>query len=273
MDILLYDREAEARNFWKKTAEARGFSLETESTWSRPERLPQCPIIIADQSAVDGQFSAEVAAAAVLRPHQVIVATGAHFGVTDVIQMMSNGVEFVIEKPFPQEGFMSKFAKVLDSSQERQRCKREFEDLHSLFDELTNKEQDVLDFVLKGIPNKRTAEELKVSVRTIEARRAKVYLKTNSDCVAELVRKVDRLQSLKEVFEPHRGVQDGNLEVVPPKMAGRRDQRGVHTGPDNARYSSSVGPAETLSLSTAANAATGIGISRHHSRGSSQVFS
>jgi hypothetical protein len=42
---------------------------------------------------------------------------------------------------------------------------------------------------------------LSVSVRTIEARRAKVYEKLECKNLAELVRKIERLEQLKQMFD------------------------------------------------------------------------
>ncbi len=72
----------------------------------------------------------------------------------------------------------------------------QYELLHTRFSKLTTREKDVLNYILIGTSNKDTAKLLSVSVRTIESRRAKVYRKLDANNVAELVRKIDRLESL-----------------------------------------------------------------------------
>lgn len=200
VDILIYEQEIEACLFWRNLAEGFQLSLEVEERWPGIDKLPHCPIVVVDAGIIPDRFVAEVTA--IHRPHQVLIATSKQLKVADAVNLMSSGVEYIFEKPFSKTDVSDSVPSILDSVDRKRSRKTEFEGLKTLFDELTIKEKDVLDFVLKGVPNKKAAEALDVSVRTIEARRAKVYLKTQSTCVAELVRKVDRLANLSEVFEP-----------------------------------------------------------------------
>ncbi|QDV71205.1 Response regulator protein TodT [Rosistilla carotiformis] len=61
-------------------------------------------------------------------------------------------------------------------------------------DSLSDGERDVLRLVLEGFPNKVIASRLDVSQRTVEARRHKLFVKTETTSIAELVRMVVRLE-------------------------------------------------------------------------------
>lgn len=201
MDILLFDSGSESARVWQHLANAQQLTCEVQSHWPGEQRLPDCPIVIVDQSAIPSEFSKVVAEVARKRPHQMFVVTGAGLMIDQVVEVMRAGVNFVFEKPLNAQLLDASLRKIVEESRSLREKREEYKKLKSLFGELTSREKDVLDYVLEGVPNKKTAEELSVSVRTIEARRAKVYHKTESSCVVELVRKVDRLARLARIFE------------------------------------------------------------------------
>ena len=59
---------------------------------------------------------------------------------------------------------------------------------------LTVKEREVLRLMLAGVPNKVIASRLKVSQRTVETRRHKVFKKSETASLAELVRLAAKLE-------------------------------------------------------------------------------
>ena len=79
-------------------------------------------------------------------------------------------------------------ALALDAST-RSRVARQFEFSQRL-DLLSLDERAVLDLMVQGVANKVIAEQLDVSIRTIENRRQKIFEKTGTDTLAELIRRV-----------------------------------------------------------------------------------
>lgn len=61
---------------------------------------------------------------------------------------------------------------------------------------LSPNEKKVLDFMMEGMANKVIARRLEVSIRTIENRRQRVFEKTGTDSLAELVRLVVETKAL-----------------------------------------------------------------------------
>ncbi len=158
-------------------------------------------IVVVDQSLFSEGFVPAVSELTLARPGQVVVATGSKLGVGDVVEVMRNGCDYVFEKPLDSEHIAGVLPEIKADCEKLREKSREFEVLRRLFADLTHREEDVLNHVLDGVSNKDTAEKLNVSVRTIEARRAKVYHKTKSSSVVELVRKVDRFARLSRIFE------------------------------------------------------------------------
>jgi len=68
---------------------------------------------------------------------------------------------------------------VLDASREKGR-------LHARLSELTERERDVMRLVIEGLPNKLIADQLDISVRTVEVHRARVFDKMEVKSAVEL---------------------------------------------------------------------------------------
>ena len=56
--------------------------------------------------------------------------------------------------------------------------------------ELTEREREVMRLVIEGRPNKLIADELAISVRTVEVHRARVFEKLNVKSAVELANKL-----------------------------------------------------------------------------------
>ena len=59
--------------------------------------------------------------------------------------------------------------------------------------ELTQRERDVMDLVARGLPNKLIADQLDISVRTVEVHRARVFDKMDVKSAVELANILRRL--------------------------------------------------------------------------------
>jgi len=65
----------------------------------------------------------------------------------------------------------------------QQRIQRE---LQQRLDSLTDRERDVMDLVIAGLPNKLVADQLNISVRTVEVHRSRVFDKMGVKSAVEL---------------------------------------------------------------------------------------
>jgi two-component system response regulator NreC len=54
--------------------------------------------------------------------------------------------------------------------------------------DLTNREREVLRLLAEGKGNRQVAEELRISIRTVEGHRARVMLKLELGSLSELIR-------------------------------------------------------------------------------------
>jgi two-component system response regulator DctR len=71
-------------------------------------------------------------------------------------------------------------------SQERLVARTQQNFLQSRLGELTDRERDVMRLVVEGLPNKLIADQLDISVRTVEVHRSRVFDKMEVKSAVEL---------------------------------------------------------------------------------------
>ena len=64
--------------------------------------------------------------------------------------------------------------------------RREKDQLQLRMAELTERERDVMQLVVEGLPNKLIADQLDISIRTVEVHRARVFDKMEVKSAVEL---------------------------------------------------------------------------------------
>jgi len=116
-----------------------------------------------------------------------IVFVTAHGDVRTAVTALKEGAVDFIEKPFSYLQALATVRKAFErDAEDRARSAR-----HALvagrIAALTDREREVLRCVMAGKPNKLIADELAISVKTVEVHRAKLMEKMAVDSVAELV--------------------------------------------------------------------------------------
>jgi two-component system response regulator DctR len=115
----------------------------------------------------------------------VIFLTG-HGDVPTAVAAVKRGAFDFVEKPFSNNALVDRIEQALQRSADellRRRVQRA--QAHRLA-ELTEREQEVMRLVVEGHPNKRIADELGISVRTVEVHRARVFEKMDVKSAVEL---------------------------------------------------------------------------------------
>ena len=119
----------------------------------------------------------------------IIFITG-HGDVPMAVRALKKGAVDFIEKPFQQAALKAQVEHMLNEAGER-RMKNERQSLNeALLAKLTPREQQVLERIVAGRLNKQIADDLGISIKTVEAHRASIMDKTNSGTVADLMRVV-----------------------------------------------------------------------------------
>ena len=119
----------------------------------------------------------------------IIFITG-HGDVPMAVNALKKGAVDFIEKPFDQAALKQQVERMLQEAREW-RVRNERRSLNeALLRKLTAREQQVLERITAGRLNKQIADDLGISIKTVEAHRASIMDKTNSGTVADLMRVV-----------------------------------------------------------------------------------
>jgi two-component system response regulator FixJ len=117
----------------------------------------------------------------------VIVITG-HGDVPLAVEAMKLGAVDFLEKPFDDDHLLAAIRGALDRhGDDDKRAERETAYRERL-ETLSAREQQVLDGLIAGHPNKTMAYDLGISARTVEVYRANVMTKMQAGSLSELVR-------------------------------------------------------------------------------------
>ena len=116
-----------------------------------------------------------------------IVFVTAHGDVRTAVTALKEGAVDFIEKPFSYRQAVSIVQKAFQRDAERRERQRRQAQVAARLAVLTERERAVLRCVIAGKPNKLIAEELEISVKTVEFHRAKLMEKMAVDSVAGLV--------------------------------------------------------------------------------------
>jgi RNA polymerase sigma factor (sigma-70 family) len=116
----------------------------------------------------------------------IIFITG-HGDVPMAVEAVKNGAFHFLEKPFKDAQILRLIEQAATErtpgalAQAQRRCAA------AKLETLTQREREVMDLVVQGRKNKQIAEDLGISVKTVEAHRARAMEKMDVSSVAELV--------------------------------------------------------------------------------------
>jgi FixJ family two-component response regulator len=121
--------------------------------------------------------------------YPVIFITG-HGDVPMAVSTMKKGAVDFIEKPFDQVALKALVDRMLGDARVRAAENENRRLSEALMGKLTAREQQVLERIVAGRLNKQIADDLGISIKTVEAHRANIMDKLNANTVADLMRTV-----------------------------------------------------------------------------------
>ncbi len=119
----------------------------------------------------------------------IIFITG-HGDVPMAVAALQRGACDFIEKPFRDEDLLSRIERALELDSQRAARQQRNSGIEHRLGQLTQRERAVMQLVVAGKLNKQIAEELDISMKTVEAHRARVMEKMAVRTLAELVKAV-----------------------------------------------------------------------------------
>ena len=120
-------------------------------------------------------------------PLPIVFITG-HGDVPMAVTTMKKVAMDFIPKPFKEEELLSVVERMLDQAREAFADYQHAANRDALMGKLTARESQVLERIVAGRLNKQIADDLGISIKTVEAHRANIMEKLNANTVADLLK-------------------------------------------------------------------------------------
>ncbi len=191
--VFVVDDDAQARNSVRALVRSMGVHAETYE--SAEEFLdsfepPRAGCLVTDlrMLGLSGiELQEKLAAEGISLP--VIIIT-AHAETPLTVRAIKKGAVTVLEKPCRDYELYDAIRDALCMDTETREQSAEQKAFLRKLETLSADEREVLDLMVDGLANKVIARRMNVSVRTVENRRQRIFEKTGTDSLAELVRQV-----------------------------------------------------------------------------------
>jgi FixJ family two-component response regulator len=129
-------------------------------------------------------------------PLPMVFITG-HGDVPMAVATMKKGAVDFIEKPFQEDQLLSLVERMLAQAHSNFGAHQEAASREALLARLTARETQVLERIVAGRLNKQIADDLGISIKTVEAHRANIMEKLSANTVADLLKIALSAQSAK----------------------------------------------------------------------------
>jgi len=120
-------------------------------------------------------------------PLPIVFITG-HGDVPMAVDTMKKGAMDFIQKPFQEEALVNLVERMLDLAKDAFTEHSHSASRDALLAKLTSREAQVLERIVAGRLNKQIADDLGISIKTVEAHRANIMEKLNANTVADLLK-------------------------------------------------------------------------------------
>jgi len=120
-------------------------------------------------------------------PLPIVFITG-HGDVPMAVSTMKKGAVDFLEKPFNESDLREIVARMLEQASQRVSQAQAQRDHEAMLARLTAREQQVLERIVAGRLNKQIADDLGISIKTVEAHRANIMEKLEVTTVADLMK-------------------------------------------------------------------------------------
>ncbi|KAF1023877.1 MAG: Response regulator protein TmoT [Paracidovorax wautersii] len=120
-------------------------------------------------------------------PLPVVFITG-HGDVPMAVDTMKKGALDFIQKPFKEDDLVVLVERMLDVARGAFADHQQAASRDALLSKLTGRESQVLERIVAGRLNKQIADDLNISIKTVEAHRANIMEKLGANTVADLLK-------------------------------------------------------------------------------------
>jgi len=192
--VFVVDDDASFLRSLARLLGAVGYTVEAFSSahefFARPapERAG-CVVADLQMPGIDG-LQLQEALRRSANPLPVVFLTG-QGDIPATVSAMRGGAEDFLTKRAPKEELLAAVERALERDTRERESRGRRQTLRSRFDELSDREKEVLSHVVQGKMNKEIAFDLNINLRTVKLHRTNITRKLNVQSVAELTRLTD----------------------------------------------------------------------------------
>ena len=149
-------------------------------------RSPSCVLLDVRMNGLSGLAMFEKLIARGLLPTLPVIFLTGHADVPTAVDSVRRGAFDFFEKPFSDNALVDRIEQALAQSATALQALAQTSGMQARLDGLTERERDVMRLVVAGMSNKLVADQLDISVRTVEVHRARVFEKIGVKLAVEL---------------------------------------------------------------------------------------
>ena len=149
-------------------------------------RSPSCVLLDVRMNGLSGLAMFEKLIARGLLPTLPVIFLTGHADVPTAVDSVKRGAFDFFEKPFSDNALVDRIEQALAQSATALQALAQTSGMQARLDGLTERERDVMGLVVAGMSNKLVADQLDISVRTVEVHRARVFEKMGVKSAVEL---------------------------------------------------------------------------------------
>lgn len=154
--------------------------------WRREPDVPCCLLLDVRMPGTSGLALFEHLLTLSWQDCMPVIFLSGHADVPTAVDAVKRGAFDFCEKPFSDNALVDRVEQALQHSARVQAARRAQRELQQRLESLTERERDVMRLVVGGLPNKLVADQLNISVRTVEVHRSRVFDKMGVKSAVEL---------------------------------------------------------------------------------------
>lgn len=188
--VYVVDDDEAIRTLWRWLMESNGIAVQTFASAAEfiAEYRPGGPACLVLDVRLPGMSGPELQEHLKQRGVEIpIVFVSGHGDVPTAVNAIKSGAVDFIQKPFGYRDMLAIIQKALQRDAELCKERALRTRVAARLGALTERERDVLRRIIDGKANKVIAEELAISVKTVEFHRSRVMEKMQAGSIAELV--------------------------------------------------------------------------------------
>lgn len=164
---------------------ADAFLAEIRSWHAEPD-VPSCLLLDVRMPGTSGLALFEHLLTLPWQASMPVIFLSGHADVPTAVDAVKRGAFDFCEKPFSDNVLVDRIEQALALSAQVLAQRSARRSLEQRLESLTERERDVMRLVVDGLPNKLVADQLNISVRTVEVHRSRVFDKMGVKSAVEL---------------------------------------------------------------------------------------